>query len=59
MPDDGDDSRFVAVCENCGAAFAAMETEGGDRFPMGSRTGCSCGCAEFSRLDPDDVTDSS
>lgn len=54
MSDTDDGSRFVAICEGCGAAFAAMETEDGDRIPMGSRTGCSCGCTAFSRLDSDD-----
>lgn len=54
MSERDDGSRFVAVCEGCGAAFAAMETDDGDWIPMGSRTGCDCGCTEFSRLDPDD-----
>lgn len=55
-PDDG--TRFVGICDGCGAAFAAMETEEGDLIPMGSRTGCPCGCTEFSRLEPDDFSGS-
>lgn len=53
MTGKGDD--FLAACDDCGAVYAATETETGRIIPLGSREGCQCGSSSFSRVDTDDL----
>ncbi|WP_170155535.1 hypothetical protein [Halopiger aswanensis] len=45
---DRDSDRVVAVCEQCGSAYAAVRSDGTLR-PIGVET-CSCGSDEFRPL---------
>lgn len=56
--------RTVALCENCGAAFAAVVLDDGGIEPMGLGDGCgTCGATEFepmnkaSQTSPSETTD--
>lgn len=43
------DERFLAICANCGAAFAGMTVSDGNIQAIGCREGCaSCGSTDFS-----------
>ena len=54
----GDDEqrRTIAMCEQCGALYAALEIGDGDFRPIGRRDGCQCGSMEFTPVDDDTVS---
>ncbi|MDQ2051219.1 hypothetical protein RBH26_12090 [Natronolimnohabitans sp. A-GB9] len=43
--------RTVAVCDECGSLYAALEIDEGDFRPIGRRDGCECGSTAFSPVD--------
>ena len=43
--------RTIAMCEACGALYAAFEIAEGEFRPIGSRDGCQCGSLEFTPVD--------
>ncbi|WP_225335780.1 hypothetical protein [Halomicrobium urmianum] len=48
MGDQDEDTRLVAVCADCGAAYAARVLKDGGIKPIGTKGGCSeCGGTEF------------
>ncbi|WP_226022518.1 hypothetical protein [Halomicrobium salinisoli] len=48
MGDTDEGTRLVAVCTDCGAAFAARVLQDGGIKPIGTKGGCSeCGGTEF------------
>ncbi|AEH35565.1 hypothetical protein Halxa_0929 [Halopiger xanaduensis SH-6] len=49
---------FLAACDECGAVYAATETEAGRILPLGSRGGCQCGSTSFSQVDSRDLDES-
>ena len=63
---DGDENRrSIAMCDECGALYAALEIGEDDFRPIGRRDGCQCGSLEFTPVDQsvseidleDDVSD--
>lgn len=40
--------RLMAVCDDCGSAYAAVEQSDGRIAPIGRLNGCACGSTEFS-----------
>ena len=48
----GENSRTIAMCEECGALYAALEIDDGYR-PIGRRDGCQCGSTAFTPVDGD------
>jgi hypothetical protein len=46
MPD-GERERTMAECISCGAAYAAEIWSDGTIQPIGTKTGCRCGSADF------------
>ncbi|WP_436344970.1 hypothetical protein [Natronorubrum sp. FCH18a] len=62
----GDENRrSIAMCDECGALYAALEIGEDDFRPIGRRDGCQCGSLEFTPVDEsvsdlsvdDDATD--
>lgn len=49
----------MAVCEECGAVYAAIEKSDGSLAPIGRLSGCRCGSTEFSELDADAMLEES
>ncbi len=43
--------RLMAVCDECSAVYAAIETAEGDIAPIGRPGGCACGSGSFSEYD--------
>ncbi len=43
--------RMMAVCVNCGSAYAAREQSDGGFVPIGNPGGCECGGTEFSKVE--------
>lgn len=57
MADDEEDdgSRLMVECDDCGTAYAAVETDDGRTLPIGSKGSCDCGGTDFSRLSSDEL----
>ena len=45
------EKRGIAVCVDCGAAYAVREESDGTLLPIGSPDGCSCGGTVFEEMD--------
>ena len=43
--------RTIAMCEECGALYAAFEISDGEFRPIGRRDGCQCGSMQFTPVD--------
>ncbi|UTF55860.1 hypothetical protein NGM29_20470 (plasmid) [Natronosalvus rutilus] len=46
MPN-GESTRTIATCVDCGVAYAAEQWPDGTAQPIGARNGCQCGSTEF------------
>ncbi|NUB93102.1 hypothetical protein HTZ84_01450 [Haloterrigena sp. SYSU A558-1] len=51
MPEEN--RRTIAMCEECGALYAAFEITAGEFRPIGQRDGCQCGSTDFTPVDDD------
>ncbi|WP_222918125.1 hypothetical protein [Natrinema sp. SYSU A 869] len=51
MDERDDNRRTIAVCEQCGALYAALELAEDKLRPIGRRDGCQCGSTDFSPVD--------
>ena len=51
MGDNDETQRTIAMCEECGALYAAFEISTGEYRPIGRRDGCQCGSMEFTPVD--------
>ena len=45
--------RTIAMCEECGALYAALEIDDDEYRPIGRRDGCQCGSTVFTPVDGD------
>lgn len=49
MPEEN--RRTIAMCEECGALYAALELTDDTFRPIGRRDGCRCGSTDFTPVD--------
>jgi len=49
-----EDNNLLAICDECGSAYAATITNDGDVLPIGARNGCRCGGKTFSQIAKED-----
>ncbi|WP_121741317.1 hypothetical protein [Natronorubrum halophilum] len=53
MGDSDKTTRTIAVCEDCGTLYAALEISNEEFRPIGRRDGCECGSTDFTPVDDD------